>query len=87
LRQRDREGKAGEARSGADVGDSTGVGELRDLEPGEAVGNVGGERIFGPADGGRGVGLGGERVDEEGQAIGRSLGQVVADREPGGRFP
>jgi hypothetical protein len=56
------------------------VGELRDLEPGEAVGKVGGERLFGPADGGRGVGLGRERLEEKCQSICRPLGQLEAGR-------
>ena len=61
--------------------------QLRDLEPGEAVGNVGGERLSGPADGRGRVGLGGERPRRGRQCVRRPLGQVVADRESGGRFP
>jgi hypothetical protein len=64
-----------------------GAREFRDLEPGEAVGKVGGKGLPGPADGGRGVGLGRECLDQQCQAIGRPLGQVEADRKPGGRFP
>jgi hypothetical protein len=48
---------------------------------------VGGESLFGQADGRRGVGLGGEGLDEECQPLGGPRGQVESDREPGRRFP
>jgi len=83
----DRQGEARKAGAGADVAEHAGPGELLDLEPGEAVGDVDVECLFGIPGRGRRIGLGREGLKEALEALGGLVRQPVAAAEAPQRFP
>jgi hypothetical protein len=81
--ERDRERKAGEAGTRAEVGDPCCPGELRDGEAGQAVGDVDVDGSVGLGDGRVGIGCGGERREQRDEPVGRFKREGVCTRERG----